>query len=437
MEHYQQFIDTLITLKSYYQQQLEEYSRLASEAREQLNHVDALLFDQLQRQYKPQLPSSLQTEATNQTKAIASQPAPQNISPPELSAIDLNSDLTKPPSATEHKLSKFKAINQTEADAPLAALQNTSPLLSPKVELDSGISDPAKVQAKSDLKEAILPLTTDSAQDEQPSTENAKNQSLPSPLVSSTISLPIDPATEADANKPNQSQGVESPNTYETNNLPRNQEREAASPVVTTPGGSHFHYAAPLKTLLLPLYQHLTKSEAVENFLQSNVGKTFHIDEITRALHGDLAAGAIRAERSRMYDTLKKGTTKGLWSAVPNSLNYYTIDLNSLVSTAEQQELLIESPQGSTSTRRSKYSDSLLPRYRQMGLTQAVEVFVQENAGEILTPEQVTRDLFGDAPETALALVQAQVSKRLRDGAKLGLWQRVPGQQAQYILDLN
>ncbi len=138
-----------------------------------------------------------------------------------------------------------------------------------------------------------------------------------------------------------------------------------------------------------------------------------------------------------MYDTLKKGTTKGLWSAVPNSLNYYTIDLNSLVSTAEQQELLIESPQGSTSTRRSKYSDSLLPRYRQMGLTQAVEVFVQENAGEILTPEQVTRDLFGDTPETALALVQAQVSKRLRDGAKLGLWQRVPGQQAQYILDLN
>ena len=70
-----------------------------------------------------------------------------------------------------------------------------------------------------------------------------------------------------------------------------------------------------------------------------------------------------------------------------------------------------------------------------MGLTQAVEVFVQENAGEILTPEQVTRDLFGDLPETALALVQAQVSKRLRDGAKLGLWQRVPGEQAQYILD--
>ena len=100
MEHYQQFIDSLIALKSYYQQQAEEYERIVSEAREQLNHVDALLFDQLQRQYKQQSPNSSQTEATNKTKTIASQPALQNISPPELPEPDLNSDLTKPPSAT-------------------------------------------------------------------------------------------------------------------------------------------------------------------------------------------------------------------------------------------------------------------------------------------------------------------------------------------------
>lgn len=434
MEHSQQFIDSLIALKTYYQQQVEEYERIASLAKEQLNHVDAVLFDQLQRQYKQHSRDSSQTEATNQTKAIASQAAPQNISPPELPALDLNSNLTKPPGTAEQKQSESEAINPTVADAPLAAPPNTSPFLSPKVELNSGISDPAMVRAKSDLKEATLALTTDSAQDEQPSAANAFNEFNQPPLGSSTISTVIDPAIEADANKPNESQGLESATTYETNNLPPNQDRQAPSPVVTAPSGSHFHYAAPLKTPLLPLYQHLTKSEAVENFLQSNEGKTFHIDEITRALHGDLEAQAIRVERSRMYDTLKKGTTKGLWSAVPNSRNYYTIDLNSLAPTAKQQELLLESPFGSTSTRRSRYSDSLLPRYRQMGLSQAVEVFVRENAGQILTPEQVTRNLFGHAPETTLALVQAQVSKRLRDGAKLGLWQRVPGQLAQYIL---
>jgi hypothetical protein len=69
-----------------------------------------------------------------------------------------------------------------------------------------------------------------------------------------------------------------------------------------------------------------------------------------------------------------------------------------------------------------------------MGLSQAIEVVLQENAGEILTPERVTRELFGDISQTTLTKAQEQVSKRLRDGAKLRLWQRVPGQLAQYIL---
>ena len=225
--------------------------------------------------------------------------------------------------------------------------------------------------------------------------------------------------------------------TNETNSLPQIQAIEAAFPVTTPPGGERSRHTAPLKTPLLPPYQHLTKSEAVENFLQSNEGKTFHIDEITRALHGDLGDKAIEAERSRMYDTLRKGIKKGLWSAVPNSLNYYTIDLNSLKSKAKQQQLLLKSPQGSTPTRRSKYSDSLLPPYQHMSLNEAIELIMKENAGEIFTPERVTKDFFGDMSETVLALAQAQVNRCLRDGAKLGLWQRLPGQQAQYILELK
>ena len=437
MKNHQHFIDTLNTLKSYYQQQFEEYSRLASLAREQLNHVDALLFDQLQRQYKPQPADSLQTEATNQTKAIASQPAPQNISPPELPEPDLNSDLTKPPEATEQKLRDFEAINPTEPNAPLAAPQNTSPLFSPKVELDSGISDPVIVQAQSDLKESILPLTTDSVQDEQPSAANTFNESFQAQVLESGISLPIEQAILADANESHRLQGVESGTTNETNNLQLFQDLDVASREVTTPSGSRGGYTPPLKTPLLPPIQHLSKSEAVENFLQSNVGKTFHIDEITRALHGNLEDKAIEAERSRMYDTLRKGIKKGLWSAVPNSLNYYTIDLNSLKSKAKQQQLLLKSPQGSTPTRRSKYSDSQLPPYQHMSLNEAIGLIMKENAGEIFTPERVTKDFFGDMSETVLALAQAQVNRCLRDGAKLGLWQRLPGQQAQYILELK
>ncbi len=50
MEYSQQFIDNLIALKSYYQKLIEEHEILANQAKEQLNHVNALLFDQLERQ---------------------------------------------------------------------------------------------------------------------------------------------------------------------------------------------------------------------------------------------------------------------------------------------------------------------------------------------------------------------------------------------------
>lgn len=437
MKHYQQFIDTLVTLKSYYQNQVEEYERKANEAKEQLNHVDALLFDQLQHQYKQQLLDSLQTQATSQTEAQALGAVTRNISPPDLPEIDSNSHLTKSPASSEQKLSRFEAISQTGAVALESAPQNTSPLLSPEVEIDSGILEPAQQQIHSNLKKATPALTTDSSQDEQPSAANAENEFLGSPVVQSAISLPIEQAIEADTtNELNESQDLKSA-TNETNNLPPTPPIEAASPVATAPDRSRTRHVAPLKTPLLPTYQHLSKSEAVENFLQSNEGKTFHIDDITRGLHGDLGVEAIRAEKSRMYDTLRKGISKGLWAAVPNAPNYYTIDLNSLKSTAQQQELLLESALSPDPTRRSKYSDLLLPRYGHLSFSEAIEIVVQENAGEILTPERVTRDLFGNISETTLTKAQAQVTKWLRDGAKLGLWQRVPGQLAQYILDLK
>ena len=70
-----------------------------------------------------------------------------------------------------------------------------------------------------------------------------------------------------------------------------------------------------------------------------------------------------------------------------------------------------------------------------MGLNEAVAIVVQENPGEILTPERVTKDLLGDVSQTTFTQTQDKVSRYLRTGAKLGLWQRVPGQLAQYILE--
>lgn len=415
MEHYQQFIDNLIALKSYYQNKVAEYDRLAAESKEQLNHVNALLFDQLQRQYKQHSSdSNIEDRSETTTSAFES---PQNILPPELPELPAN----------EPKLSDTTARTETEASAPLADPQNTSPPLSPVVELDSGILESPQLQVEPDLKEPIG-LTTDSASSEQHSATNITNESNQPPVVEATNSEPFEAVVEQ-AFESLESSDADLAVTAATNNVEQTQ-----PPTASTVSGSieRQHYIAPLKTPLRREYQHLTKSEAVENFLHNNEGKSFHIDEITRDLHGDLGVEAIRAERSRMNDTLRKGVKKGLWSAVPNRDKYYTIDLNSLKSTAKQQ-LPPESPFKSDPT--PPNSDLLKARYRHLGLNEAVAIVVQENPGEILTPERVTKDLLGDVSQTTFTQTQDKVSRYLRTGAKLGLWQRVPGQLAQYILE--
>ncbi len=289
MEHLEQFIDNLIALKNYYQQQIEEYQRLAGHTREQLNHVNALLFDQMEQQYKQQHEQLSKKEAKSETAARASVSVPQNISS-ETSQLDFHSLL----------------LDSTQFSTQL------------------------------DLKEPAQPLTTDLVKDEQPSAANTTNEfNQPPDIVEPAITKPFESAVEPDISESNEPSIVESAATAKTN-YSQSSQQLAASPIAT-PDSKRPRYAAALKTPLLPAYQHLTKSEAVENFLQDNEGKTFHIDDITRGLHGELEADAIRAERSRMYDTLKKGVAKGLWSAVPNFNNYYTIDLKSLAPTGEQQ----------------------------------------------------------------------------------------------------
>lgn len=64
-----------------------------------------------------------------------------------------------------------------------------------------------------------------------------------------------------------------------------------------------------------------------------------------------------------------------------------------------------------TPTCRGKYFDLLLPHYRHSGLSDAVVIIVQENAGEILTPERVIGELFINLSAAVLTQAQAQVGK--------------------------
>lgn len=85
----------------------------------------------------------------------------------------------------------------------------------------------------------------------------------------------------------------------------------------------------------------------------------------------------------------------------------------------------------------SKSREEMLPRYQQLNFTEAVEVVVQENAGEILTTNKVARTLYGELSGQALTKAKDKIGKALWSGANQKRWQRIPGKPGNYTLDLK
>jgi len=187
----------------------------------------------------------------------------------------------------------------------------------------------------------------------------------------------------------------------------------------------------PLTTPLLLKYSSLTKNQAVEKLLQEKKGNILHIDYIIRALYGELSPDETKAEKPRMYDTLKKGVAKGQWDSVPDSPGCYTINLKLVEPEPDKNEA--KSSKHEEGRRISKSQDEMLDRYRNLSLIDAVEQVVQESAGEVLTTDKVAQTLYGGKLEGyALTKAKERIGKTLWYGAKQGFWQRVPQQLGCY-----
>lgn len=201
----------------------------------------------------------------------------------------------------------------------------------------------------------------------------------------------------------------------------------------------HLQFSA-LKTPMKPRYQHLTKTQAVEQILREHQGTILHIGWIIRELYGELSEEEIKDEKPRMYDTLSRGVEKGMWDKVPDQASCYTLDLK-LVEPETVSERKAQSNRSSSRPRRllrrGHSSEEMMPRYQQLNFTEAVATVVNENPGQILTTELVAHKLYGDLSGQALTKAKDKIGKTLWSGAKQDRWQRVPGQLGRYTLALR
>lgn len=387
----QPLIESLIGLREHYQGVHEEIERKAAHIREQLTHVNALVVDQLveNQQFVTSLMGLREHyQALHQEYQHSGSHAREQLA-------HVNALLAE---------QLLRSTNQQSVSIQ-ASTVNENPALTEAASL--GTEEPSAAEDEVDQLAQV---------DEANEPESATDANFDA----QDSALEEEPASPTPAAAVEQSEAEPSPDSSVNGETPK----------------SSF---PPLKTAILPKYQRMTKLQAVESLLQENSGTVLHIDYITRALHGELEADALRAEKSRMSQTLREGALKGLWDKAPGAPGCYTINRKLLEPKTDSKEI---TQQSKVSFRRkpqsnSKSSHTMLPRYQHLNLTDAVEVVVRENAGQILNTDFVARALYGDLEGRDLTKAKDRIGKTLWSGAKQKRWQRVPGKMGAYTLDLK
>jgi len=373
----QQFVEDLVRLRKLYQLQQAEIEREKGHAIGQLSHINALLVDQMVGEQR--FIESL-AELRNRYQEQA------------------NECVRK----ASHAKEQITHVNALLADQ-LVQRHNQQPF---SIQASTVRQSPVLTEAAIDIASQEAPLQEDKIEQGSAAVEVDKQQEVVSP----TTALEVDqthPGTEVNF----------SVNSQATQNQ-----------------------SSPLKSPTLPQYKNLMKLEAVESILRSKAGSILHINWIIRALHGELAEDELKAERGRMSQTLSKGVKKGLWDKVPGDSGCYTINLKlvepDLAAKAEQTPIVTAPPKSQSKS--SDLQPKMLPAYTALKSIDAVDLVINEKAGQILTTDLIVKALYGKLSGTKLTKAKEIIGRALWRGAEAKRWQRVPGKQkGAYTLDLR
>ncbi|WP_339384092.1 hypothetical protein [Gloeocapsopsis crepidinum] len=422
----QHFIHSLIELRDRYQTIVQECASAISHATEQLDRIHALLVDQLveQQQFAESL---LQLRAHYQTRHAQQQSKAQSA---KEQIAHINALLADQLILQHNDLQiTCQSAPDTHLNGEPASTELSSTVEPKHLDLSRSSGQTSPILVDEALTQLLheneqQPSQQAPEQSEQSASQDKSEQSvaanfLQKEVVGSAFNRKQDEQQQSESDLPIQLPDTEYSTFFEyPQQLPSPKLHKAPSQFLKTP--------------LLPQYQHLSKSEAVEQLLQENEGSILHLDYIIRAVHGEVEPEDLKAERLRMNDTLRKGVEKGLWEKVPDSPGCYTISLKLIESNSENQDT-----QSRKQKQTNKSNEQLLARYQNMSFTAAVATVVEENVGEVLTPETVARALYGEIEGKALTKAKAQVGKILWNGAKQGRWKSVPGQLGAYTLQLS
>ncbi|MBE8992283.1 hypothetical protein [Nostoc sp. LEGE 12450] len=192
------------------------------------------------------------------------------------------------------------------------------------------------------------------------------------------------------------------------------------------------------ETAMLPIFQSLSRPEAIEQVLVEHIGTIVHIDFIVKTLYGELEPDAFKLIKGRVQSSLTHGKETNKWFSVPTKPGYYTLSLT-----------LLPKPETKNSSTRVKGKNKkqvlppqpkdipMLEEFQGQFLIDALTTFLENNSSKVFGVSEITNGIYGELTATEIKEVKNKVLNELSRGHRIGRFTRVPEQIGFYTWDLE
>lgn len=331
----------LIELRHHYQNMIAQAEYQVTQAKSQIEHIDALLLNGL---LQAQEPNALKTDVVFDLPALTAAPIadldtdasqPNNNSPKvkasatkaRTTKTQTKSKTAKAPSSGRESfplLPAYEGMTKLEAIGQILSEQSGHVLHQDTIiQLLYGDLSPEVLKVESRRMRASLfqGVTKGLWQraPKQPSSyilgksSKARKPKSPASEGGTPTKRTATPTTAPSQNKPSTKLSTKEP----TAKPGKKSKTEAATPKKSSSRGREQVLSLPAE------YAGLSKIDTVAKVLDENKGKVMHMDEIIEQLYGKLSGEDLKAEKVRMKDVMTRGVKRNLWrkaEGVPSSI---------------------------------------------------------------------------------------------------------------------
>ncbi|MCG9890791.1 MAG: hypothetical protein MH252_06930 [Thermosynechococcaceae cyanobacterium MS004] len=186
---------------------------------------------------------------------------------------------------------------------------------------------------------------------------------------------------------------------------------------------------------LLPAYQGLTRLEAIVQILQTTPGQEVTIDEISRALFGELSPAEHQAERKSLSTQLYKGVSLKRWQKGTTPSSFIIGEPTSTASTPSITPESAAPAAPAAPATKERTSLPLLPTFEGITKREAIAQVLQQHSGEILHQDTIIQTLYGDLSSEELKTERKRISTILLNGVRDKRWQKATVPSSYFLGD--